>query len=249
MSPWPVSDPWSSLRTLTAARIALGRSGGSLPTVAQLAFQLAHAQARDAVYYEADFDRLAERLREAGLESRRVQTEARDRGEYLRYPDRGRALDGASRAALAAAPHSHDLALVIADGLSGLAVERHAVPVAVLVHQRLTASGWRLAPVVLVEQGRVAIGDEIGALLGAQLAAVLIGERPGLSSPDSLGAYLTFDPRPGRTDAERNCVSNIRPEGLPLPEAAERIGWLLSQARRRRVSGVHLKEERALPAR
>jgi ethanolamine ammonia-lyase small subunit len=244
MSPTP-PDPWALLGRLTPARIALGRAGTSLPTGAHLAFQLAHARARDAVHHVANLEEVAVRLAAAGLHPVLVATTVPDRATYLRRPDLGRRLSAEGREALAglARPGGCDLALVIADGLSGFAVERHAAPLAEIVAARLTALGWSLAPIVIVRQARVAVGDEIGALLGARLLALLIGERPGLSSPDSLGAYLTFEPRPGRSDAERNCVSNIRPEGLPLQAAADKICWLLTEARRRRLTGVHLKEE------
>jgi ethanolamine ammonia-lyase small subunit len=238
-------DPWAALSRLTPARIALGRAGGSLPTSAHLAFQLAHAQARDAVHHAADIAAVAALLEAEGLRTLSVASDAPDRATYLQRPDLGRRLAASAHEALAdaAGGGEADLAIVIADGLSGFAMERHAAPLALLLHRRLAALGWRIAPVVLVRGGRVAVGDEIGALLGARLVVLLIGERPGLSSPDSLGAYLTFAPRPGRTDAERNCVSNIRPEGLPVPAASERILWLLTEARRRQLTGVGLKEE------
>jgi ethanolamine ammonia-lyase small subunit len=238
-------DPWVPLTRLTTARIALGRAGGSLPTRAHLAFQLAHAQARDAVHHAPDLDRVAADLGETGLPVVRVESAVGDRTAYLQRPDLGRRLAPVSRERLAVlrAGSDVDVAVVVADGLSGVAVERHAAALVRLLVERLRSGGWRLAPIVLVSGGRVAIGDEIGALLGARLTAVFIGERPGLSAPDSLGAYLTFDPRPSRTDADRNCVSNIRPEGLPLAVAADRIAWLLHEARRRRLTGVALKEE------
>jgi ethanolamine ammonia-lyase small subunit len=240
-----LADPWSALRTLTSARIALGRAGSSLPTGAQLDFQLAHARARDAVHHVADLDGIAAALQAAGLAALRVASQVPDRTAYLTRPDLGRRLLPAdvARVAAVAPTDGADAALVIADGLSGLAVERHAVSLAALVASRLTAMGWRLAPVAVVCHGRVAIGDEIGERLRARLVAVLIGERPGLSSPDSLGVYLTWAPRPGRTDAERNCISNIRPEGLPVPLAAEKLLWLMLEAMRRSVTGVDLKEE------
>jgi ethanolamine ammonia-lyase small subunit len=241
-------DRWHALRALTPARIALGRSGTSLPTAAHLEFQLAHAKARDAVCHRADLDGVCRELAAKGLASVPVASSAADLATYLRRPDLGRRLDEASRERLDAAPGAgSDLCLVVADGLSGLAAERHAVPLAVAVAERLTTEGWRVAPVVVVRHGRVAIGDEIGARLGASLVAVLIGERPGLSAPDSLGAYLTWAPRVGRCDADRNCLSNIRPEGLPVTEAAARLCWLLREARRRRISGVALKDESATP--
>ena len=243
-TPWVEEDPWEALRRLTAARIALGRAGASLPTAAHLAFQLDHARARDAVHHRLDVDALAEALAPAGLPVLRARSLAADRPEYLRRPDLGRRLDAASRQALAdRSAAGCDAVFVVADGLSALAVERHAPPLLARVAERLRREGWRLGPAVVVEQGRVAVGDEVGEALGAAMVAVLIGERPGLSSPDSLGVYLTWAPRPGRTDAERNCVSNVRPEGLPYEQAAHRLAWLMAEARTRRLSGVELKEE------
>jgi len=237
-------DPWSSLESLTAARIALGRAGGSLPTAAHLAFQLDHARARDAVHRRLDVDALSR-----GLAARRVATigirsAAADRTTYLQRPDLGRRVHPPDRSLLSTLDTPVDVALVVADGLSALAVERHAPPLVELLVSRVAALGWVLAPVVLVMGGRVAIGDEVGELLRARLSLVLIGERPGLSAPDSLGAYLTWRPRVGRLDAERNCVSNIRPDGLPVPLAAERLIWLMSEAQRRGLTGVALKDER-----
>lgn len=238
----PSPDPWVALRGLTAARIALGRSGPAQLTTTHLAFQLAHAQARDAVHHAADFAAVAGALTRAGLESVEIASAAADRAQYLQRPDLGRGLSREGAARLPATGPV-DLALVIADGLSGFAVERYAPAVASGLAERLGREGWRLAPVVLVRQGRVAIGDPIGAALRAGLVLVLIGERPGLSSPDSLGAYLTWDPKVGRTDAERNCVSNIRPEGLPPAAAVDKLCWLVLEARRRALTGVGLKDE------
>jgi ethanolamine ammonia-lyase small subunit len=247
-------DPWRPLRELTAARIALGRAGGSLPTRAHLDFQMAHARARDAVHRALDVDAALTALDGVGLPVLRVHSAAADRREFLLRPDLGRRLSEASRARLAAAQDAAqdaargagrdtDAVFVVADGLSALAVERHAGPLLGRVVPELRREGWTLAPVVLAEQGRVALGDEVGEQLGARLAAVLIGERPGLSAPDSLGVYLTFAPRLGRADAERNCVSNVRPEGLDYPAAAHKLLWLMREARRRRLTGVGLKEE------
>ncbi|MBX3606872.1 MAG: ethanolamine ammonia-lyase subunit EutC [Piscinibacter sp.] len=241
-----IANPWSGLRRLTPARIALGRSGVSQPTAPQLAFQLAHAQARDAVHRRLDGAAVAAAVEALGLPTLALHSAAADRPIYLQRPDLGRRLDAASAQRLQAlAPAGRvDLAVVIADGLSALAVERHAAPLVGLLHA-LLGDAWRWAPVAIVEQGRVAVGDPIGEALAADLVVVLIGERPGLSSPDSLGVYVTWAPLPGRTDAERNCISNVRPEGLPLGDAAQRLAWLLNEARRRRLTGVALKDESA----
>lgn len=238
-------DPWNELRALTPARIALGRTGASLPTAAHLSFQLAHARARDAVHDAFEVEATADALRRAGLESLQVRSAAEHRARYLQRPDLGRRLDPASRELLhrrSGGVEALDAVFVAADGLSARAIHRHAVPLLLELYPRLLAAAWRLAPVVLAEQGRVALGDEIGAILGASLAVVLIGERPGLSSPDSLGAYLTWQPRPGRIDADRNCVSNIRPAGLAYEPAAGKLYYLMSEARRRRLSGIALKD-------
>lgn len=241
----PTPDAWRGLRALTPARIALGRAGASLPTSEVLAFQLAHARARDAVTHAPDLARVAEELRRAGFEAVAVTSRVPEAVQYLTRPDLGRRLRPEDAALLArlAKSDGFDAAVVIADGLSGLAVERQAVPLATRVVTRLRGEGWRVGPVVIARHGRVALGDEIGERLGARMVAVLIGERPGLSSPDSLGVYLTWAPVVGRTDAERNCLSNIRPAGLPAERAAEKLVWLMTEARRRRLTGVELKED------
>jgi ethanolamine ammonia-lyase small subunit len=208
-----------------------------------LQFQRAHAQARDAVHARLETAVLSAAIGAiSGDDVMRLHSMAADRRVYLQRPDLGRRLDERSAAALADLQIGRcDLSLIVADGLSALAVERHATP---LLESLLPwLEGWRLAPICIVEQGRVAIGDEIGAALGAQLCVVLIGERPGLSSPDSLGAYVTWEPRPGRMDAERNCISNIRSEGLGYAEAAAQLVFYLSEARRRKLTGIALKEE------
>lgn len=229
-----------SLRDYTPARVELGRAGASIPTRALLEFQLAHAQARDAVHLPLAAHSLAVELMQKGIASVPLESAARDRAEYLKRPDLGRRLSEGSRERLAALRSAYDAAFVIADGLSALAVHRHAVPLLEIVLRDLD---WRIAPVAIVEQGRVAIGDEIGELIGARMVIVLIGERPGLSSPDSLGVYLTWQPRPGRTDAERNCISNIRTEGLSYAAAAHKLLFLMNESRRLKLSGVRLKED------
>jgi ethanolamine ammonia-lyase small subunit len=200
-------DPWRVLTRFTSARIGLGRAGGSLPTRPLLAFQLAHARARDAVQRDLDADDFRRRLAQARFETLSLHSAAADRKGFVARPDLGRILDDPSRRLLeqrdpAAVPY--DCALIVADGLSALAVERHAIPLLQALTPRLAAAGWRASPVCIVAQGRVAVGDEIGALLPARMSVVLIGERPGLSSPDSLGIYFTYDPLPGRSNAERN---------------------------------------------
>lgn len=240
-------DAWQQLRRFTAARIALGRSGDSLPTQAVLDFALAHAQARDAVHAVFDAAAVSAALTDLGLPVTHVRSAAAERTTYLRRPDLGRRLAAASRSALAGMasapgnPVPNDLVLVLGDGLSAPAAMQHGPALIRSLLPRLP--GWRIGPIVLATQARVALGDEIGELLQAELVLMLIGERPGLSSPDSLGAYLTWQPRVGRNDAERNCVSNIRPEGQPIDDAAARIAWLLQAARGRRLTGVQLKDE------
>jgi ethanolamine ammonia-lyase small subunit len=257
-----IGNPWQALRQFTSARIALGRSGVSLPTAVQLEFQLAHAAARDAVHLELDVESLRKAV-DAENDGApgpcpdhaciTVASAAPDRQRYLQRPDLGRQLDAASRATLRnlqdlQRPPVGDggackLAIVIADGLSALAIERHALPFLRALRQTLESKEWTLAPIVIVSQGRVAVGDDVGELLGADIVAVLIGERPGLSSPDSMGLYLTWAPRVGLTDESRNCISNIRPAGLSYEEAAFKLHYLMTQARQRRLSGVQLKDD------
>lgn len=249
IKPGVTDNPWAAARRFTGARIALGRSGVSLPTDAQLQFQLAHAQARDAVHRELDVEALQQALQPAlgplAQGSLLLHSAAPDRSVYLQRPDLGRRLDEVSRAKLAQRTRSsgYDLALVLADGLSALAIEQNAAPLLAALQKRLAPDGWTLAPLTIVRQGRVAIGDEIGQLLGARAVLVLIGERPGLSSPDSMGLYLTWGPRTGLLDDSRNCISNVRPAGLPYDEAAYKLHYLLTEARRRGVTGVALKDE------
>ncbi len=232
-------DPFRLLRAATPARIGLGQVGDGMPTEAVLAFQLAHAFARDAVHASADFDRLAADL--APLPTIRVASAAPDRVTYLRRPDLGRQLDAESAARLPA--DGYDLAFVVADGLSARAVEAQAAAVLAAVMPLLPAE-LTVAPIVLARQARVALGDAVGEALGARLVAVLVGERPGLSVADSLGIYLTFDPRRGRRDSERNCISNIHAQGgLSPEEAAAKLNWLIGEAFRLQLSGVGLKDD------
>jgi len=240
------ADAWGALRRFTPARIALGRSGPALPTAEVLRFGLAHARARDAVHAALDGEALAATLAAAGHPAGLVHSAAADRTTYLGRPDLGRRLDGPSAAALAAPGPSPEVLLVAADGLSAVAVERHFPPL--LEALRALGPPWPGARAVVALQARVALGDEIGERLGARLVVVAIGERPGLSSPDSLGLYLTHSPRRGRADAERNCVSNVRPEGLGYAEAAARVDWLAREALGRGFTGVALQfKEQSAP--
>ncbi|HEY0879740.1 MAG TPA: ethanolamine ammonia-lyase subunit EutC [Zeimonas sp.] len=237
------NDPWTELRRHTAARIALGRCGASLPSAEVLRLGLAHAQARDAVHVAFDVDAVRAQFAAQGFDVLVVRSAAPDRTTYLQRPDLGRRLSDGDRTTLdGAAGEGCDVLCVVGDGLSAPAVHRHAVALLLALRMRFEVLGLRIGPVVLAHQARVALGDEIGERLRAGLVVVLVGERPGLSSPDSLGAYLTWRPRVGRTDAERNCVSNIRPEGLAPAEAARRIAWLVDAARRLEATGVRLKD-------
>lgn len=268
---------WQALRQYTDARIALGRAGHSLPTAPHLAFQFAHAQARDAVHVPLDALGVVASLRAQGLETLLLHSAAANRTSYLQRPDLGRCLDEPSRTALAAwrnqlppgvqqeppaqpeqrelsstgdggipQPPRFDLAFVVADGLSALAVHTSAVALVAATLARLRADatqGWTVAPIAVVEQGRVAVGDEAGQALLARAVVVVLGERPGLSSPDSLGLYLSWAPQPGLTDANRNCISNIRPAGLLVEAAAAKLHHLLTAARLRQLTGVGLKDD------
>ncbi|MBU2963619.1 ethanolamine ammonia-lyase subunit EutC [Citreicella sp. C3M06] len=229
-------DPWARLRRHTSARIALGRTGVSLSTARNLEFQIAHAQARTAVHSVLDLDLLEQQTGPLI----RTASRAPDRAAYLQRPDWGRRLDDASAQALEAQPKGADIAIVLADGLSSLATQDQAPGFLAAFLPML--DGLSVAPLVAATQARVAIGDEIGAILGARMVVVLIGERPGLSAADSLGLYLTFGPRLGRSDADRNCISNIRPGGLAAPDAAHRAAWLVREAFKLGLSGVGLKD-------
>lgn len=242
------ADPWEHLRRHTAARIALGRAGASLPTAEWLRFGVAHARARDAVHLPLDGETLAAQLREQAFEVVQIESAADDRATFLRRPDLGRRLSPRSAALLAqtAAPVC-DLAVVLGDGLSALAANRHALPLLLELRPRLEVERVSIGPVALARQCRVALGDEAGAALKARAVLVLLGERPGLSSPDSLGAYLSWTPAPGLADSQRNCVSNIRPDGLGYAEAARKIAWLVVEARRIGATGVLLKDRSDSP--
>ncbi|WP_421827218.1 ethanolamine ammonia-lyase subunit EutC [Larkinella sp.] len=252
-------DPWAFLQSHTSARIARGRTGHSLPTRALLDFQLDHASARDAVYSELERDALLTQLQTVQQPVLQLHSRAVDRQQYLQRPDLGRKLDEKSLSRLHLHPSGlqdltgvgvggkgspgFDLSIVLVDGLSATAINRHAGTVVSRLAEEIRALGWSLAPLCLVEQGRVAIGDEIAHALQAETVVVLIGERPGLTSPDSMGAYLTFRPQPGLTDESRNCISNIRPEGFPYEAAVQKLLYLLTEMKTRRLSGVLLKDE------
>jgi ethanolamine ammonia-lyase small subunit len=240
-----MTDSWVALRRFTQARIALGRAGHAVPTEAQLAFQLAHAQARDAVQIPWDPAVFARQVQDLGEEALLLETAVGSRDEYLRRPDLGRVLNEAARNRLVdLRAEGTDVALIITNGLSSTAVERHGIPLLQAIRNAYGPRSYRLAPVALVANGRVALSDDIGSLLAARVAVIIVGERPGLSATDSLGIYLTFAPRPGNTDAMRNCISNIRPpEGLGYEEAAAKLFYLTGEALRRGQSGVALKEE------
>jgi len=228
-------DPWSALRASTPARIALGRAGASLPTKEVLGFGLAHARARDAVHHALDVEKILHDLESSGYSATSVRSAAEDRQVFLTRPDLGRRLGKADLRGTA------ETVVAIEDGLSAVAVQTHAVPL--LNELKAVSEKWSNVPVVVATQGRVALGDEIGERMKAKLVVVLIGERPGLTSPDSLGIYLTYAPRVGRTDAERNCISNVRPQGLPYAQAARRLDWLASAALARGLTGIGLKDE------
>jgi len=236
------ADPWAQLRRFTAARIALGRAGSSLPTQVLLEVGLAQAKARDAVHEASHTEQLQEQLAAQDLDFIAVHSAARDRQQYLLRPDLGRRLDAASRERLQSLclPAAPDVVFVLADGLSAQARLRHALPLLQILRRELRQ--WRIGPIVLAEMARVALGDEIGQELHARQLAILLGERPGLSAPDSLGIYFTHAPKVGRTDAERNCISNVRPEGLQYEAAAKRLLELMQGARLLGRSGIDLNE-------
>ena len=260
-----ITNPWQLLRRFTSARIALGRTGTSLPTAVQLDFQLAHARARDAVHQMLDTEKVAQALTDCGVSQQNacitLSSVAETRDSYLQRPDFGRKLSPSSRQILeilsvplndstAKKTETHqrpyDLAFVIADGLSALAIEQNAATFLATLMPIIKDENWSTAPFTIVRHGRVAIGDEIGELLGAKIVVVLIGERPGLSSPDSMGLYLTWQPHVGLTDESRNCISNIRPDGLSYADAAGKLHYLLSEAFKRQLTGIRLKDDTAI---
>ncbi|TVZ40965.1 ethanolamine ammonia-lyase light chain [Alteromonadaceae bacterium 2753L.S.0a.02] len=248
--PTVIANPWQRLRHFTAARVGLGRAGSSIPTKELLAFQLDHARAQDAVHLPLNIEKISAELAELHdvTPPLVLQSQARDRFEYLQRPDLGRRLNENSRQLLQTANQNpqtrYDLSIVVADGLSSQAIQEN---IAAFVSHLLAVlksdqHPWQVAPLTLVTQGRVAIADEIGELLNSDAVLMCIGERPGLSSPDSLGLYLTWQPHPGRNDAERNCISNVRPLGLSYSEAVTRLMYLLKESRRLQLSGVNLKD-------
>jgi ethanolamine ammonia-lyase small subunit len=234
------------LKGFTAARIALGRVGVSIPLKQSLAFNLAHAHARDAVYSELDVEKLSGELTEFSLPVLQLHSKAEYREQYLQRPDLGRQLDDESVAVLADHKTKHDIVIVIADGLSATAVNHNAVSLLKTLLPQLQSAGLSIGPICIVKQGRVAVADDAGAKLGSALSIILIGERPGLSAADSMGAYLTFDPKPGLTDESRNCISNIRTHGLSVKQASGKIFYLVQEAFRRKISGVALKDNAGL---
>jgi len=238
-------DQWQFLQNYTPARIARGRAGHSLPTAELLKFQSDHAQARDAVYSEIQISSLQEAfMSNFKIEVLPLQSEVKSRSQYLQRPDLGRTICQLSRETLIEKEaFESDICFVIADGLSAKAINEHSFPFLQRLLPKLQADNWKIAPICIVEQGRVAIADEIGFLLKANIVVILIGERPGLTSSDSMGAYITYQPQLGLTDESRNCVSNIRPEGLNYALASEKIFYLLNEIRGKKISGVQLKDE------
>lgn len=249
----PITEnPWLVLRRYTDARIGQGRAGVSLPTKALLDFQMDHASARDAVHVSLRTERLTEQLETAGFETLILHSRAIDRAEYLQRPDYGRRLNQRSVDQLQGYRKKHpqevDVALVIADGLSSTAIQSHAVKMTRAILSRLADQGLSIAPVSVVSQGRVAVGDEVGEILGAKLLVLLVGERPGLSSPDSLGIYYTYQPCVGLTDAYRNCISNVRPAGMSIDAATDKLLWLIDKSIQLQCSGVALKDQSESPS-
>ncbi|MBN7814242.1 ethanolamine ammonia-lyase subunit EutC [Algoriphagus pacificus] len=234
------ANSWEKLRNFTDARVALGRAGGSLKTAELLSFRKDHALAKDAVWTELDIYFLQEELKKLKLETLVLETQAKDRETFIKRPDLGRKLNASSTESLQTLSQSKEISIILADGLSAQAIALHAIPF--LQEFLPLIQGHSLAPISLVKQGRVAISDEIGELFSSKLSIILIGERPGLSSPYSMGVYLTYNPKAGNTDEKRNCISNIRTGGLPYAYAAEKLAFLCSEALRLKLSGVHLKD-------
>jgi ethanolamine ammonia-lyase small subunit len=251
-----IENPWQKLKQFTSARIGLGRAGTSIPTEEQLSFQLDHARAIDAVHKALDVKTLLTQISQSSVIADAtvtspsvVSSKATDRMAYLQRPDLGRQLTEASWQLLVdkreESSKEFDLAIVIADGLSSTAIQKHALPVIEKLIEKLVADkmhDWNIAPLTVVTQGRVASGDDVGECLKAKITLILIGERPGLTSPDSMGIYITWKPKRGAKDSTRNCISNIRPEGLAYFEASEKAFYLLSESIKLQLSGINLKD-------
>ncbi|MGB3225063.1 MAG: ethanolamine ammonia-lyase subunit EutC [Desulforhopalus sp.] len=235
-------DPWAGLQKYTEARIGLGRCGSSLPLSESLKFRLAHAKARDAVHQPGQMGLLAGQIESAGYKTLLLASSVEDRAEYLVRPDKGRVLGAESKEQLKAQPTGFDISIVICDGLSAPAIHQSSVDVALGFLEVVGGTNLTVGPICLVANGRVAIGDEIGSILGAKITIMLIGERPGLSAPNSLGAYLTYASHPGTTDESRNCISNIRPGGMTITDAIKKIAYLVELGLRFRKTGVELKD-------
>lgn len=241
------NDVWEKLNQFTDARIAIGRAGCSIPTSAMLEFQLAHAQARDAVYQALDHGLIQQQLNHIGLECLLVQSQAQNKEEYLKRPDLGRLLNTESKHLLqeyvAASTASVDVCIVIGDGLSALAIEENALPFIAALHEHIITEHWTLAPIIIAQGSRVALGDPVSEIFRAKMLVMLIGERPGLSSPDSMGIYYTWEAKSGVLDSKRNCISNVRPAGLSIPIATQRLLNLMKNSKQLGFSGVNLKDE------
>lgn len=238
-------DPWHRLRDFTDARIGLGRAGTSIPVAESLKFKLAHAQARDAVHLPFDKEMIADNLKKANIPHNMLKSSVVDRSEYLTRPDKGRILSESSRDQLSGESKGYDISMIVCDGLSTRAIHENCTELLISFWQLASQAGYSLAPVQIVQNGRVAIGDEIGQLLKTQLTVVLIGERPGLSSPNSLGIYMTYGPRVGATDEMRNCISNVRDKGMSIANAVQKLAYLVENAFAKKQSGVHLKDKMA----
>ncbi|WP_448697668.1 ethanolamine ammonia-lyase subunit EutC [Mucilaginibacter sp. AW1-3] len=239
------ADAWAGLKSFTAARIAIGRTGNAIPLQQMLEFKLAHAHARDAVYSKLDVDALRDDLQQFNLPVHYLHSRAAHREKYLTRPDYGRRLDDASIQQLQNQPPV-TIAVIITDGLSATAINQYAAGLLQFLVPKLTAANMVALNISIVEQGRVAIADEIGQAFTAMLSVILIGERPGLTAPDSMSAYLTYKPRVGLTDESRNCISNIRPDGLNLLAAADKLFYLIAESLKRKLSGVELKDNYGL---
>lgn len=243
-------DQWEKLKQFTDARIALGRAGCSIPTQALLEFQLSHAQAQDAVYQSLDTTYLSEQLQNNSLQSIHVSSNAQNKEIYLKRPDLGRQLCERSKQQLMAKfkdAQPYDVCIVVGDGLSARAIEANAVPFILSLNKYIQQQDWRLAPIILATGSRVALGDDVAQIFKASMLVMLIGERPGLSSPDSMGIYYTWHAHTGCLDSQRNCISNVRPAGLSIPVATQRLMNLMKESKRLGLSGVDLKDEHQVP--